>query len=229
MKIIKLCEKEHHINSTQNIQLGALEYYRSHEKLEIKDPSEGKWSKHVERPEPTAYSAEEFKKFGLGGGTATIITKTINIENEASNVYIFCTTKMESGVDQDLVIKQYCKDKGYNSSYEIKDPQKFAEKIQELLLRKLLELHPEKTALSIICCHREVRYVDKRETKFDNLSEVSPYTYEETLEMVFTKTKDFEKEKEYRFAWFVLDEKGIPFETKEYIRINAIPLRKFSN
>ena len=241
MKIIKFCPKRHHISSVSSIQLGNLEYYRLHKKPEIKDSSEGRHLDQIEHTEPVTYSTNEINKLNLnvkfeGPGTITV-GKKIEINEIVNNVYIFCSTKIEDGENPNTEMgKQFGED--YDSFYEIKDLQKFTDKISELLLQMLPEAYPENGLLKIYSCHGEIQYVGDKKTTFRNISEaILDRKNRNGLEIVFTKTKEsleypsynFEKNREYRFAWFIFDEKQNPINTKhQTILINALSLKEFT-
>ncbi|MDD4412519.1 MAG: hypothetical protein PHR00_02635 [Patescibacteria group bacterium] len=244
MRIVKYCSEKYNINSAPNIQLGTLEYYQTHENLLIKDSSEGFYSDQIEHKETTDYSMSELNELysGVrfqGSGKIKMMngSKLVIKDKTYPNVYIFCATKID---DTEKINPEMGKqfNESYNSFYEIKNPQKFADKIKKLLIQKLLDLYPGGKQLVIDCFYREITYVNEKISIFNSRSEaVLARNNRQTIEKIFIKTKEsldhpgcnFEKNREYRFAWLVFNKQGSPFLTKDNtILINTKPLREFA-
>jgi len=238
MKIIKFCEEKYHISKTETIKLSTPQYYAKHPNIMIRDFLEPKSIDYIKYKKPTLHTTQDLNKLNANSsfeGQGMLIAQNIKIVNELTkNVYIFCTMQIEDNEDPSIETgKQFSED--YDSFYTLKNPQKFADTISDLLRQ---EFDSEHKKIIVHAIHQKIKYKDDKTNIFDNLPDaISDRKNQDYLEIIFTKTKEshdlpgnnFEKNKEYRFAWIILDESQNALDVSEELLLPALKLRDFTN
>ena len=209
MKIVKNCRAQHHISRTRTIQIGTLNYYRMSDNKFIVDPHEG-FGVHCfqsERskiifPEKDATTLAEERLVGARlvinpGGKLTA-------DMWAPNVYIFCCSLVERAT------KAFASQFGYDSFYEISDPDLFMAKVQEGFPGVARLRDKSQQTVEIVRVHGPVQYQDIREHSHSEVCSPSDLI----VQSLFTKPRIssahadvvYQKNQEYRFVWVFLEE-----------------------
>ena len=210
MKLIKYCEEKFNYSKSEKIQIGTLDYYRNHDNKFIADPGECIGGPYSIKPNssPAEISQGFIKQIG-GGITfqgAMYDTPVITIESggvliinkklKFPNVYIFCCSYEESPN-----IKT-AKGLGYNSWYEIDDPDQFMKEIQNGFPEVAKLTFKGAVTTDVKHIHGPVNYCSRENQVFEN-------EFNLIKNLLFTKagisekdeTVSYEKNKEYRFVW----------------------------
>jgi hypothetical protein len=210
MKLVKYCKKQFHYKKANSIQLGTLNYYRTHDSEFIADPEEGMMhgysmfnpksninlgSDHFDNIKGLSFSNRSDNAVQICTGGRLNINQSFVLPS----IYIFCFS-----IEGKPSVKK-AKKLGYNSFYEVRYPANLAESICRKL--SVLDIKFKNSGLiipQIRYLHSPVTYIDTKKNRvFDkefNLIE----------ELVFRKTKysikkpdiEYFSNKEYRIAIF---------------------------
>ena len=232
-KIIKFCPMRYHLATTKTLQLGTLSYYKKHDNTFIKDSTEGESTTEVPHSEAIEYSTAELSTLPVavtfrGSGTLRMMPGSrLVVRQQFPNVYLFCAAAMDRSAEPDFDAARAFGFEGYDSFYEISDPDRFAEIIRGVLAREL--------GHTIIAVHGRVMYDDEKAETFHSLGAlVGQLAQRHFWWPLFVKRRVssdspevmFEINREYRFAFIPVDEHGnvVAVDT-EPKRIDAEPLR----
>lgn len=201
----KYCRKEHNIKEgCQKIHIGTLEYYKELDPdFSIADKNEGSYEYDIDNYDPKKVPQED----RLLGGIHLI---DINLIHNFPNCYIFSLSQRPPNKDGDDE-RLFAED--YDSYYQIKNVNRFGEKIVQLLYQHIglnnfkKEVLINKFTLKefkeilIYMQHYPVEYVEKKiKVNEQNNASVPGPTINN---LVFKKDKKYSHEKEYRIV-FVL-------------------------
>lgn len=222
MRIIKYCETKYNIATTATIQIGTLNYYRMSDNRFIADSHEG-FGVHSFRSEDSEMIFPEEDITVLTQGR--VIGARVAIKHGgkfttamwAPNVYIFSSSLAEEGTES------FASQFGYDSFYEITDPDLFMRKVQEGLSRIARLRDPKPRIADVIHIHGPVRYQDAREHSHVELCSPSDLM----VQNLFTKPLvsstqpgvKYVENQEYRFVWVFLEE-----TTKRILEVENDPI-----
>jgi len=222
MRIIKNCCSEHNISTARAIQIGTLNYYRENDSKFIVDPQEG-FGFHTFRSEDKKIIFQEKDATALSQGMIVGGRIVINPGGKFSgalwspNVYIFCCSYVE------YPSKELADSFGYDSYYEIADPDMFMRKVQEGFTGRVRLRLANIRTVEVMHIHGPVRYQEIREHLHSSECSLSDLM----IRNLFTKPKvspihsdiNFAENQEYRFAWIFLEE-----ETKRILEVEDAPI-----
>ena len=219
-KIIKYCNEEYHINSTSNIQIGTLNYYRFHTNNLIADPLEGiskkitlNFTRSMIIPKQTmnyiTMGMTNFPHFDHPIKTSNS-SNTIVCENGVKfpNIYIFCCALEEKGN------METAESLGYDSFYTIDDAEKFS-KIIAKKLKKAATLKNHEKDYKIKRWHQQIRYNESNEIELTNSVDIMHMIFNKIRFSSHDATVDFSLNNEYRFAWMIKDTTNTPIEVAD--------------
>lgn len=199
MKFIKYCNDDYNIKNPKcdSIQIGTLNYYRSHPNENISDSREGMVNhvRFISGNEGMKISGE-FSQFLTGFDTIGLrmIPNSYNsflINHKYPNWYVFsCSkeTKAQETTQNNL---------NYNSSYEIQNIDEF----NKIVCRHILE-------------HLEIKFDFKKNFTIATYDALIRYEINDMVvftstpkpkDMLFIKREKFSWQKEYRFLWTLVN------------------------
>ena len=216
MKLIKYCDEKFHPKNCDTIQFGTLDYYKESDNEFIADPSEGNGSSYtfVNEKEDISFSKEEFEWITNGGvkGSGIKIDKggTLNLnENiKVPNSYIFCCSLMK---DASLPkIEKQMNDLGYNSWYEITNPQKFIETAVEQSKSQLKLKLKKNCEIEWKTIGKEISYGQKDNLIFNSHIDFLDFLlYRKPLISQINKEIEYWKNTEFRFTLLFFEKESI--------------------
>lgn len=221
MKIIKNCFSKFNIATTKTIQIGTISYYRKTDNKFIADPQEG-FGSHLFHSESSKIVIQEKDTTALAQGR--IVGARIAIDPGGKftgtlwspNVYIFCCSMVDVGT-KDLTASL-----GYNSFYEIVDPNLFMHRVKEGFTDAVRLRDSNPRVVNTMHIHGPVRYQGDREH-----SHSEPCSLSDLMVLnLFTKPTfspadqvNYEENQEYRFVWVFLEE-----NTKKILEVEDDPI-----
>ena len=204
MKLIKYCNDDFNIKNPKcdSIQIGTLNYYRSHPKENISDSREGmvNFVKFISGDEPIKISKKftQFLTSELPGSEklkgCVMVPNSWNsfiINHIYPNWYVFCCSEQIEAQETTQ------NNLNYNSSYEIQNITKFytiiTQYIKDYLIRKF-----DFKNIRIATYNAPIKYEINDMVIFT--------TSPKTSDMMFIKRAKFSWQHEYRFLWTLVDE-----------------------
>jgi len=235
-KLIKYCDEKYHPNNCDTIQFGTLEFYRKSDNEFIADPSEGKGSNYRFRneEEDITFSKEEFEWLSNGGvkGSGVNITKgstlSLNLELKVPNCYIFCCSIMiEPTVEK---IESQMNDLGYNSWFEITNPQEFIKDAFNQARTKIKLQLKKDCEIEWKFIGKAISYGLKHNIEFSSHIDFLDFLlYRKPLVSQINKNIEFWRNTEFRFTWLFFEKNSIipvPVESEPIIFSNK-KLKKY--
>lgn len=205
MKVFKYCKKKYHIQNSDFIQIGTLNYYRNSDNNYISDINEG----HVKGIELVAGK----KALKLNSDQTSFWTNgyinspyfqedKITIQPHAKskltfpkkfpNHYVFCCSGEKTNANK-LTMNEF----DYDSSYEIKYIQDFSDLVGNLILEHLEQKLNIKNLSGIAVIHKSISYLKNEWASFSYVPN--------TDDIMHFKSDQFSSQKEYRFVWAPVD------------------------
>ena len=238
--LIKFCKPEHNIlDRSHTIRFGTFEYYREmNPEFSIADAAEGIEINNVDSMNSATSSPEAVEAVRAIAPLPHIHIKDMQVKNTFPNCYIWCCSKVPETVSENYGDRF---SKEYTSSYEIKDPMRFAEHLFSILMTNVTRIAFSDSSRSIIdslpisdmgeislkVIHRDVLYVDE---KISDIKEgtINPYIQEipPALRPIFVKPTKYSDDKEYRFVFlFEHRRHGALSVRKDPMDLPVIPIK----
>ncbi len=236
--LVKFCDAKDNITlSGPNIRVGTLHEFRESEQAELRDNNEGEVLFSFSFPEMTPVSLHWLEKVTTSSGL--ILTErlakhqeanssTINIAgsfralNNFANAYIFCV----SWQNQTPKINPF---QNYNSAWAIKQSAhtQFSTLMRSLIAKMLEEKSWYSHNMSLKVISGPVIYAGNSHTL--SAEDDMPAS---TIDLILqnrwrVKSRQFEREREYRFLFFVTKDGQIFSVPKEPIFLDASLLRQY--
>lgn len=227
MAIVKLCNRRHNpLLSDSKLQLCTAKFYSSTDNKFIRDIDEGTVSRVFHPPVGIGVPASELGTMtglSIGGpGQIHFEGRALETGNPVPHCYLFCTSIV------DKVTTTLMDSLGYDSCFEITDPNLFCERIAIEIKKQLVN------ASNVLAIYGEVSYLHDKAVVFRDLNGFcnSHKLFDPWLFLLKRRVsredeqKIYANECEYRFAFIPVDLNGQSMShAQEKIFISAATVR----